>query len=177
MADPGTDKADIFREAFKTFVRVQAAKRLAALGGDLRGSRLGEGLDLRPDRAGARRRWRRRRSWRRRRCRRGCCAWTGSRGRSRRRARTGRWRRSRSRCRVEDDIHPIVGIIEGVCRESPGWCVNVESISPTPPALRGSQRGVNHTLSRKISPIRRISSIRSEVRCHVIGVGTDRNRT
>lgn len=33
MADPGTDKADIFREAFKTFVRVQAAKRLAALGG------------------------------------------------------------------------------------------------------------------------------------------------
>lgn len=33
MADPGTDKADIFREAIKTFVRVQAAKRLAALGG------------------------------------------------------------------------------------------------------------------------------------------------
>lgn len=33
MADPGMDKADIFREAFKTFVRVQAAKRLAALGG------------------------------------------------------------------------------------------------------------------------------------------------
>jgi hypothetical protein len=26
------DKADLFREAFKTFVRVQAAKRLAALG-------------------------------------------------------------------------------------------------------------------------------------------------
>ena len=29
MADPGMDKADIFREAFKTFVRVQAGKRLA----------------------------------------------------------------------------------------------------------------------------------------------------
>ncbi len=26
MADPGMDKADIFREAVKTFVRVQAAK-------------------------------------------------------------------------------------------------------------------------------------------------------
>lgn len=33
MADPYMDKADIFRETFKTFVRVQAAKRLAALGG------------------------------------------------------------------------------------------------------------------------------------------------
>lgn len=33
MADPGMDKADIFREAVKTFVRVQAGKRLAALGG------------------------------------------------------------------------------------------------------------------------------------------------
>ncbi|MEN0108692.1 MAG: type II toxin-antitoxin system VapB family antitoxin [Pseudomonas sp.] len=33
MADPGMDKADIFREAFTTFVRVQAGKRLAALGG------------------------------------------------------------------------------------------------------------------------------------------------
>ncbi|WP_340614724.1 type II toxin-antitoxin system VapB family antitoxin [Xenorhabdus thailandensis] len=33
MAEPGMDKADIFREAVKTFVRVQAAKRLAALGG------------------------------------------------------------------------------------------------------------------------------------------------
>jgi len=33
MADPSMDKADIFREAIKTFVRVQAAKRLAALGG------------------------------------------------------------------------------------------------------------------------------------------------
>jgi hypothetical protein len=29
------DKADLFREAVKTFVRVQAAKRLAALGGAL----------------------------------------------------------------------------------------------------------------------------------------------
>lgn len=33
MADPDVDKSDIFREAMKTFVRVQAAKRLAALGG------------------------------------------------------------------------------------------------------------------------------------------------
>ena len=33
LADPGTDKADLFREAIKTFVRVQSAKRLAALGG------------------------------------------------------------------------------------------------------------------------------------------------
>lgn len=35
MADTGMDKADIFREAMKTFVRVQAAKRLAALGGTM----------------------------------------------------------------------------------------------------------------------------------------------
>lgn len=33
MADPDMDKADLFREAIKTFVRVQAAKRLACLGG------------------------------------------------------------------------------------------------------------------------------------------------
>ena len=33
LADPTMDKADLFREAVKTFVRVQAAKRLAALGG------------------------------------------------------------------------------------------------------------------------------------------------
>ena len=33
MADPTMDKADLFREAIKTFVRVPAAKRLAALGG------------------------------------------------------------------------------------------------------------------------------------------------
>ncbi|WP_338924669.1 type II toxin-antitoxin system VapB family antitoxin (plasmid) [Pseudomonas silesiensis] len=35
MADPGMDKSEIFREAFKTFVRVQAGKRLVALGGKL----------------------------------------------------------------------------------------------------------------------------------------------
>jgi len=35
MADPGMEKADIFREAMQTFVRVQAAKRLAALGGTM----------------------------------------------------------------------------------------------------------------------------------------------
>ncbi len=33
VADPGTDKADLFREAMKVFIRVQAGKRLAALGG------------------------------------------------------------------------------------------------------------------------------------------------
>jgi Arc/MetJ family transcription regulator len=33
LADPGMDKADLFREAVKTFVRVQVGKRLAALGG------------------------------------------------------------------------------------------------------------------------------------------------
>ena len=33
VADPAMDKADLFREAIKTFVRVQAAKRLSALGG------------------------------------------------------------------------------------------------------------------------------------------------
>ena len=33
LADPEMDKADLFREAVKTFVRVRAAKRLAALGG------------------------------------------------------------------------------------------------------------------------------------------------
>jgi Arc/MetJ family transcription regulator len=35
MADVHMDKADIFRESIKTFVRVQAAKRLAALGGTM----------------------------------------------------------------------------------------------------------------------------------------------
>ncbi|CAG4890617.1 MULTISPECIES: type II toxin-antitoxin system VapB family antitoxin [Paraburkholderia] len=35
VADPDMDKSDIFREAIKTFVRVQAAKRLAALGGTM----------------------------------------------------------------------------------------------------------------------------------------------
>ena len=33
MAGPDVAKTDIFREAMKTYVRVQAAKRLAALGG------------------------------------------------------------------------------------------------------------------------------------------------
>jgi len=32
VADAGMDKADLFREAIKIFVRVQAAKRLSALG-------------------------------------------------------------------------------------------------------------------------------------------------
>ena len=32
LADPAMDKADLFRVAIQTFVRVQAAKRLAALG-------------------------------------------------------------------------------------------------------------------------------------------------
>ncbi|PUA41536.1 DUF2191 domain-containing protein [Pseudomonas protegens] len=35
LADPAMAKADLFREALQTFVRVQAAKRLAALGGTL----------------------------------------------------------------------------------------------------------------------------------------------
>jgi hypothetical protein len=35
VADPGMDKADLFREAIKTFVRVQAAKRLSALGASM----------------------------------------------------------------------------------------------------------------------------------------------
>jgi hypothetical protein len=35
VADPSMDKADLFREAMRTFVRVQSAKRLAALGGAL----------------------------------------------------------------------------------------------------------------------------------------------
>ena len=33
VADPSVSKADLFREAIQTFIRVQAAKRLAALGG------------------------------------------------------------------------------------------------------------------------------------------------
>ena len=32
LADPGMDKGNLFREAMKVFVRVQAGKRLAALG-------------------------------------------------------------------------------------------------------------------------------------------------
>ena len=35
VADPAMDKADLFREAIKTFVRVQAAKRLTALGAEM----------------------------------------------------------------------------------------------------------------------------------------------
>jgi len=34
MADPSMDKSELFRESAKTFVRIQAAKRLAALGGE-----------------------------------------------------------------------------------------------------------------------------------------------
>jgi Arc/MetJ family transcription regulator len=33
VADPEMDKTDLFREAMKVFVRVQAGKRLASLGG------------------------------------------------------------------------------------------------------------------------------------------------
>jgi Arc/MetJ family transcription regulator len=33
LADAELDKSDLFREAMKLFVRVQAGKRLAALGG------------------------------------------------------------------------------------------------------------------------------------------------
>ncbi len=33
VADPDMEKGDLFRVAIATFVRVQAAKRLAALGG------------------------------------------------------------------------------------------------------------------------------------------------
>ncbi|MDR3482239.1 MAG: type II toxin-antitoxin system VapB family antitoxin [Burkholderiaceae bacterium] len=35
VADPSMDKADIFREAMKAFIRVQVGKRLAALGGSM----------------------------------------------------------------------------------------------------------------------------------------------
>ena len=33
LIDPEMDKADVFREAMRTYVRVQAGKRLMALGG------------------------------------------------------------------------------------------------------------------------------------------------
>jgi hypothetical protein len=33
VADPGMEKANLFREAMKVFIRVQAGKRLSALGG------------------------------------------------------------------------------------------------------------------------------------------------
>jgi len=39
MADPDMDKAELFREAVRTFIRVQACKRLAALGGQAPGIR------------------------------------------------------------------------------------------------------------------------------------------
>lgn len=32
VAEPDMDKADLFREALKTFIRIQSAKRLASLG-------------------------------------------------------------------------------------------------------------------------------------------------
>jgi len=32
-ADPGMDKSELFREAIRTVIRVQAGKRLAGLGG------------------------------------------------------------------------------------------------------------------------------------------------
>lgn len=37
VADPDMDKAELFREAIRTFIRVQAGKRLAALGGQAPG--------------------------------------------------------------------------------------------------------------------------------------------
>lgn len=33
LADPNMDKADLFREAVKTFIRIRAGERLIALGG------------------------------------------------------------------------------------------------------------------------------------------------
>ncbi|MBU2115465.1 MAG: type II toxin-antitoxin system VapB family antitoxin [Gammaproteobacteria bacterium] len=33
LAEPDMDEAELFREAMKTFIRVQAGRRLAALGG------------------------------------------------------------------------------------------------------------------------------------------------
>jgi len=35
VADPSIDKADLFQEAIKTFVRIQAARRLASLGAQM----------------------------------------------------------------------------------------------------------------------------------------------
>lgn len=35
MLDPGVDRSEVFREAMATYVRVQAARRLAALGGSM----------------------------------------------------------------------------------------------------------------------------------------------
>jgi len=36
LLDPEIDKKEIFRETFRTFIRVQAAKRLAEMGGKLK---------------------------------------------------------------------------------------------------------------------------------------------
>jgi len=33
MSEPTMDKADLFRDAIKAYIRIQAARRLAALGG------------------------------------------------------------------------------------------------------------------------------------------------
>jgi len=33
MADPNMDRSEIFREVFKSFIQMQAARRLIALGG------------------------------------------------------------------------------------------------------------------------------------------------
>ena len=35
MAEPDMEESELIREAIKTFVRIQAAKRLAALGGSM----------------------------------------------------------------------------------------------------------------------------------------------
>jgi hypothetical protein len=35
LADSSMDKSDLFREAIKTFIRVQSAKHLAAVGGTM----------------------------------------------------------------------------------------------------------------------------------------------
>lgn len=35
LAEPGMEKSELYRETFKTYVRIQSAKRLAALGGKL----------------------------------------------------------------------------------------------------------------------------------------------
>jgi len=37
VAEPGLDKAELFREAMQVFLRVQTGKRLAALGGRVPG--------------------------------------------------------------------------------------------------------------------------------------------
>lgn len=39
MSEPGMDKAEIIRQAVKTYVEVQASRRWAALGGSMPGAR------------------------------------------------------------------------------------------------------------------------------------------